>query len=129
MELSELIENAFAGREMPDRLTDSDCSDPLDTDLADTLWFSGRNWREITWNDWQKPVTLSMGTDSSFCFSRAGSAAAGAVIATIDQADIRGSKPHNHDPSGAASDYSRESGRACRKFPPRVLLRACSGCG
>ena len=32
------------------------------------------------------------------------------VMATIDQADIRGSKPHNHDPSGAASDYLRESG-------------------
>jgi hypothetical protein len=32
------------------------------------------------------------------------------VMATIDQADIRGSEPHNHDPSGAASDYSRESG-------------------
>ena len=31
-------------------------------------------------------------------------------MATIDQADIRGSKPHNHDPSGAASDYYRESG-------------------
>jgi hypothetical protein len=30
-------------------------------------------------------------------------------MATIDQADIRGSEPHNHDPSGAASDYSRES--------------------
>jgi hypothetical protein len=27
------------------------------------------------------------------------------VMATIDQADIRGSEPHNHDPSGAASDY------------------------
>jgi hypothetical protein len=26
------------------------------------------------------------------------------VMATIDQADIRGSEPHNHDPSGAASD-------------------------
>jgi hypothetical protein len=32
------------------------------------------------------------------------------VMATIDQADIRGSEPHNHDPSGAASDYLRESG-------------------
>jgi hypothetical protein len=32
------------------------------------------------------------------------------VMATIDQADIRGSEPHNDDPSGAASDYSRESG-------------------
>jgi hypothetical protein len=25
-------------------------------------------------------------------------------LATIDQSDIRGSEPHNHDPSGAASD-------------------------
>jgi hypothetical protein len=28
----------------------------------------------------------------------------GQVVATIDQSDIRGSKPHNLDPSGAASD-------------------------
>ena len=28
----------------------------------------------------------------------------GHVLATIDQSDIRGSEPHNHDPSGAASD-------------------------
>ena len=32
------------------------------------------------------------------------------VVATIDHADIRGSEPHNHDPSGAASDFARESG-------------------
>ena len=31
-------------------------------------------------------------------------------LATIDQSDIRGSEPHNHDPSGAASDCYRESG-------------------
>jgi len=29
---------------------------------------------------------------------------------TIDQSDIRGSEPHNLDPSGAASDCYRESG-------------------
>jgi len=49
---------------------------------------------------------------------------------TIDQADIRGSKPHNHDPSGTAYDYYRESGqRPVANFWPRILLRACSGCG
>ena len=37
-------------------------------------------------------------------------AAARAEMATIDQSDIRGSEPHNHDPSGAASDCYRESG-------------------
>ena len=26
------------------------------------------------------------------------------VFATVDHSDIRGSKPHNRDPSGAASD-------------------------
>ena len=34
----------------------------------------------------------------------------GQNLATIDQSDIRGSKPHNLDPSGAASDCYRESG-------------------
>ena len=34
----------------------------------------------------------------------------GQFLATIDQSDIRGSKPHNLDPSGAASDCYRESG-------------------
>ena len=32
------------------------------------------------------------------------------VFATVDHSDIRGSKPHNRDPSGAASDYKREFG-------------------
>src|ERR1017187_8826040 len=38
------------------------------------------------------------------------------VMATIDHADIRGSEPHNHDPSGAASDYKRESGWPVANF-------------
>jgi hypothetical protein len=32
------------------------------------------------------------------------------VFATVDHSDIRGSKPHNRDPSGAASDYWRGFG-------------------
>lgn len=54
MGLAEVIEKAFAGREMPETLTDSDCTAPIDPDVEDTLWFSGRNWREIAWNDWKK---------------------------------------------------------------------------
>ena len=27
-----------------------------------------------------------------------------ALVATVDHSDIRGSEPHSHDPSGAASD-------------------------
>jgi hypothetical protein len=37
-------------------------------------------------------------------FRGQGEQQAGQVLATIDQSDIRGSKPHNLDPSGAASD-------------------------
>lgn len=39
---------------MPDKVTDSDCTDLLDTDVVDTLWFSGKSWRELTWDDWKK---------------------------------------------------------------------------
>ena len=61
-------------------------------------------------------------------FPRTEQAATRAEMATIDQSDIRGSEPHNHDPSGAASDCYRESGRACRIGQARILLRACPGC-
>jgi hypothetical protein len=60
MGLAEVIETAFAGREMPAKLTNSEF-DPMDSDLADVLWFSGRNWREITWNDWK-------GRNVALCF-------------------------------------------------------------
>jgi hypothetical protein len=42
-----------------------------------------------------------------FAFSaswRAASVVAESAIATVDHFDIRGSEPHNRDPSGAASD-------------------------
>jgi hypothetical protein len=53
MELAEVIEKAFAGREMPVKVTNLDCSTPIYVGLEDALWFSGRNWREIVWNDWK----------------------------------------------------------------------------
>ena len=45
------------------------------------------------------------------------------VFATVDHSDIRGSKPHNRDPSGAASDYRRGFGpKTYRIEPSRILL-------
>jgi hypothetical protein len=38
------------------------------------------------------------------CEHRAAWAVAEGANATVDHTDIRGSKPHNRDPSGAASD-------------------------
>src|SRR5487761_635594 len=41
----------------------------------------------------------------------------------VDHSDIRGSKPHNRDPSGAASDYWRGFGpKTYRIEPSRILL-------
>ena len=62
----------------------------------------------LIWNDLSSAI---------FCFSfffflsspvilprEAAEVAVEAAIATVDHSDIRGSKPHNRDPSGAASD-------------------------
>jgi hypothetical protein len=39
-----------------------------------------------------------------FSFSEAAQIVVEMIFATVDHSDIRGSKPHNRDPSGAASD-------------------------
>ena len=45
------------------------------------------------------------------------------VFATVDHSDIRGSKPHNRDSSGAASDYKRGFGPQTYRIElSRVLL-------
>jgi hypothetical protein len=45
------------------------------------------------------------------------------VFATVDHSDIRGLKPHNRDPSGAASDYKRGfSPKTYRIELSRILL-------
>ena len=54
-----------------------------------------------------------------FPFSEADRAKVKTAITTVDHSDIRGSslaaRHHGRDPSGAASDWARESGRkACR---------------
>ncbi len=45
------------------------------------------------------------------------------VFATLDHSDIRGSKPHNRDPSGAASNYKRGFGPQTNRIElSRILL-------
>jgi hypothetical protein len=60
--------------------------------------------RQLIWCD---PVNIfeSPGWFLYLSFRGQGQQQPWQVMATIDQADIRGSEPHNHDPSGAASDY------------------------
>lgn len=39
---------------MPDRAIDYDeGASPIDSDVEDALWFSGRNWRDIKLEDWK----------------------------------------------------------------------------
>jgi hypothetical protein len=70
------------------------------------VWVPGGSWaiRQLIWCD---PVNIfeSPGWLLYLSFRGQGQQQPWQVMATIDQADIRGSEPHNHDPSGAASDY------------------------
>jgi len=57
MTLKEKIEEAFRNRSKPDevyRLSDNDRIYSIDSDIEKTLWFSGRDWRKLSWDDWQK---------------------------------------------------------------------------
>jgi hypothetical protein len=42
------------------------------------------------------------------CSEEAAQVVVEVVLATVNHSDIRGSKSHSRDPSGAASDYKRE---------------------
>ena len=54
--------------------------------------------------DMERPVKLADGCFVFFLLWDAAWVTIEAAVATVDHSDIRGSKPHNHDPSGAASD-------------------------
>jgi hypothetical protein len=60
----------------------------------------------LIWSDLSTPAHLwGCFCCCCFCrFRRQGQQQSGQFWATIDQSDIRVSKSHNHDPSGAASD-------------------------
>ena len=77
------------------------------------LWLRrGRLAQDLIWNDPVKPARWSIQSIvhqrvlSSLLDVRehAASEVAEPAIATVDHSDIRGSEPHNRDPSGAASD-------------------------
>ena len=68
-------------------------------------------------SDMERPCQTSSLVTAGYCFSmrscsvslfdgerNAASEVAESAVATVDHSDIRGSEPHNRDPSGAASD-------------------------
>jgi hypothetical protein len=61
--------------------------------------------RFLIWNDLSTTNSvLSFFLHSSFFLKEAARVAVEEAVTTIDHTDIRGSEPHNRDPSGAASD-------------------------
>ena len=58
----------------------------------------------LIWNDLSTRNSVLSFFFHSCSSQEAAQVAVGEAITTIDQSDIRGSEPHNRDPSGAASD-------------------------
>ena len=54
MKLAEKIEHAFSSRPKPAQVGLADGVLQLDSDVDEALWFSGRDWHELTWQNWQE---------------------------------------------------------------------------
>jgi hypothetical protein len=76
--------------------------------------------------DMERPVKSERGFGFFTSAREAAWVAVEVAVSTVDHPDIRGSKPHNRDPSGAASDYERGLGpKTCRIGTSRILLFLC----
>src|SRR5260370_41762534 len=51
--LTDKIECVFSSRPKPAQVRLADEVFQLDFEVEEALWFSGRDWHEITWQDWQ----------------------------------------------------------------------------
>jgi hypothetical protein len=54
MKLIEKIERVFAHRPIPDAVVDVKNCFQIDSDVEEALWFTGRDWHELTWQNWQE---------------------------------------------------------------------------
>lgn len=45
------IEQAFGDRKKPSKLVEERV--PVTPEQKDALWFGGRDWRDVTWSDWE----------------------------------------------------------------------------
>lgn len=53
MTFREQVTAAFAHRSIPAEVLTPATHRQCDSDLEETLWFTGRDWRTLTWNDWR----------------------------------------------------------------------------
>lgn len=69
MKLLDAIEKAFAGRKVPTEVVDHETFLQRDSDIEDTLWFVGRDWHAISWNEWQEhDVAMTYFTGDAFAY-------------------------------------------------------------
>jgi hypothetical protein len=54
MDLPGKIERAFAWREKPAEVVEPEEHIQFDSDVEESIWFAGRDWRDITRRDWQE---------------------------------------------------------------------------
>jgi hypothetical protein len=67
MTLSRRIELAFGDREKPSRVIQRTA--PISCDEEEALWFTGRDWREISWEEWdQHSSAISTFTPDAFVY-------------------------------------------------------------
>lgn len=53
MTFREKVERAFASRSLPTEVVPPKAYLQFDSDVEDALWFSGRDWRSLTWENWR----------------------------------------------------------------------------
>jgi hypothetical protein len=69
MNLVPEIEKVFAWRTIPNEVVSPQAFLQRDSDIEDTLWFVGRNWHAISWNDWQEhDVAMTYFTGEAFAY-------------------------------------------------------------
>jgi hypothetical protein len=54
MTLCEKVEKAFTHRQVPSEAVAHEQYLQFDSDVEDALWFTGRNWHDITLKDWER---------------------------------------------------------------------------
>jgi hypothetical protein len=65
----EKVETAFSGRVIPSQVVSADAYRQFDSDVEETVWFTGRNWRDITWQDWRtRYVAITFFNPEAFAY-------------------------------------------------------------
>ena len=98
-----------------------------DRDRTGDPCLQSRPGKTLIWNDLSTRNSVLSFLFHSCSSQEAAQVAVGEAITTIDHSDIRGSEPHNRDPSGAASELKARVW--CKTYGigwSRILLRVPS---